>query len=426
MAKAGRWHGACTAVDRTRNHMRRVIWIIPIILVFLAGCAGYGYPPGTGYPPGAGGPYDQVGQQYANAPQDYGQYSDSSYFYDLLSPYGSWIDYSPYGYVWTPRHMGYRWRPYSNGYWAWTDYGWTWVAEEEWGDIPFHYGRWGWDAAIGWFWVPGTVWGPAWVTWRSNDQYMGWAPLPPGVEFRLGMSFDPLSLDIPFNFWVFVQGRHFQDRNLYSYVLPYERNRTIVNYTSMHNNIYTRNDMIINEGLRPDDVRRITGRDVPRYTVRDAQRPGRTMIVGQEVQVFRPAVKQDGSARPKSYLNRDRAQQELAPARVFEPRAQQSVSAAAAAVQRRQTEEKALLQKTQAQEMQNMQNQRAADQAQVRDAADKAKIRADYQARTAELQKQHQAEKQQLADRHKQDSAQVKQATKPADKAKRKPPDKWK
>jgi hypothetical protein len=31
----------------------------------------------------------------------------------------------------------------------------------------------------GWGWVPGTMWGPAWVSWRSGGGYAGWAPLPP-------------------------------------------------------------------------------------------------------------------------------------------------------------------------------------------------------------------------------------------------------
>jgi hypothetical protein len=77
-----------------------------------------------------------------------------------------------------PWQMGYRWRPYSEGNWGWTDYGLTWISDLEWGDIRSHYGRWGGDNELGWFWVPGSVWGPAWVTWRSNDQYLGWAPLP--------------------------------------------------------------------------------------------------------------------------------------------------------------------------------------------------------------------------------------------------------
>jgi hypothetical protein len=397
--------------------MKRCLWIIPAILVIAASSAGYFSSPEVGYPPGGRSAIDPGVQQYSRGPQEYGRNEDTSYFYDRLSPYGNWVDLNPYGYVWIPRHMGYRWRPYSDGHWVWTDYGWTWIADQEWGDIPFHYGRWGWDNDIGWFWVPGTVWGPAWVTWRSNNQYMGWAPLPPGVEFRVGMNFDSLSIDIPFSFWVFIQGPHFQDRDLNPYVLPFERNRTIVNYTSIHNNIYVRNDRIINEGIGQDEVRRITGRAVPRYGLQDAQQPGRTRVVGQEVQMFRPAIRQNEAAKPKVYLNRDQARQELAPPKVFDPRPQLPVSAQASAVQKRQAVEKTLLKKTQAQELKAMQSKRAAEQAQVRDTAAKAKIQQDYQTKTAELQKQHQAEKRDLTVRHKQDTEQVKRVAQPAKQA---------
>ena len=402
--------------------MRKGLWIVFAILTVTASYAGNSSSPEAGLPASVRSAIDPGVQPYSAGPQQYGRNEDTSYFYDRLSPYGNWVDLNNYGYVWTPRHMGYRWRPYSDGHWVWTDYGWTWIAGEEWGDIPFHYGRWGWDNEIGWFWVPGTVWGPAWVTWRSNSQYMGWAPLPPGVEFRVGMSFNSLSIDIPFNFWIFIQGSHFQDRNLNPYVLPFERNRTIVNYTSMHNNIYTRNDRIINEGFGQDEVRRITGRAVPRYAMQDAQQPGRARVVGQQVQMFRPTVRQNDAAKPRAFLNRDQARQELAPAKVFEPRPQPAVSAQASAVQKRQAQEQTLLKKTQAQELKDMQRQRAAEQARIRDVSQKAKIQQDYQAKTAELQKQHQAEKQQLTERHKQDAQQVKQAAQPARKEKPAPP----
>jgi len=382
--------------------MKKFLWIIPVILAVTAGYAGYFSSPKIGYSPSGGSPIVSGLQQ-----------EDTSYFYDRLSPYGSWVSLNPYGNVWTPRHMGYRWRPYSDGHWVWTDDGWTWIANEEWGDIPFHYGRWDWDNDIGWFWVPGTVWGPAWVTWRSNDQYMGWAPLPPGIEFSAGMNFNSLSINIPLNFWVFIQGPHFQDQNLNPYVLPFERNQTIVNSTSMHNNIYTRNNRIINEGIGQDEIRRITGRAIPTYAMQDARQPGRTKVVGQEVQMFRPAIRENETAKPKVVLNRDQAKQELATAKVFEPRAQQPINAEAAAVTKRQAEEKALLEKTQAQELKNMQSKSAAAQAQIRDTAAKAKVQKDYQAKTAQLQKQHQAEKQQLTTRHIQDTAQVKRVVQP-------------
>ncbi len=406
--------------------MKKGLWIIPMILLITATSAGYFSSPEVGYPPGGGSCLDPSVQQYSRSPQQYGRYEDTSYFYDRLSPYGNWIVLNPFGYVWIPRHMGYRWRPYSDGHWVWTEYGWTWISDQEWGDIPFHYGRWGWDNDIGWFWVPGTVWGPAWVTWRSNDQYMGWAPLPPGVQFSVGMNFNSLSINIPLNFWVFIQGPHFQDQDLYPYVLPFERNQTIINYTSMHNNIYTRNDRIINEGIGVDEVRRITGRAVPSYGLQDAQQPGRTSIMGQVIQMFRPAIRQNEAAKPKVFLNRDQARQELAPAKVFDPRGQQAINAEAAAVQRRQTEEKRLLDLSQAQEIKNMQLKRDAEQAQIRDTAGKAKIQQDYQTKIAGLQKQHQAETQQLTVRHKQDTEQVKRVAQPAKQEKQAPPGKKK
>ncbi len=388
--------------------MKKGFWLIPVVLVMMASCAGYMSSPGGGYPPGDGS-YNEPGvQQYPPGPQSYGQNEDTSYFYDRLSPYGNWTDLNPYGYVWTPRQMGYRWRPYSDGHWVWTDYGWTWIADQEWGDIPFHYGRWGWDNEIGWFWVPGTVWGPAWVTWRSNDQYMGWAPLPPGVEFRVGMNLNSLSMDIPFNFWVFIQGSHFQDRYLNAYVLPFERNQTIVNYTSIHNNIYTRNDRIVNEGIGVDEVRRITGRTVPRYGLQDARQPGRTRVVGQEVQMFRPTIRPNQAAKPKVYLNRAQARQELAPAMVFDPRGQLAIDKEAAAVRKRQVEEASLLKMSQAQEIKNMQLKRDREAQRLPNAAEKATLKSDYEAKISDLKKNHANEQQQLTARHKSDAEQVK------------------
>ncbi len=372
--------------------MKKGLWFIPLFLLIATGCVSFM-------------PYNEPG--YPRGVPEYSSEADTSYFYNYLSPFGNWIELAPYGYVWCPRHMGYRWRPYCDGHWMWTDYGWTWIANEEWGSIPFHYGRWGYDNDFGWFWVPGTVWGPAWVSWRWSDQYAGWAPLPPGVEFRAGMDFASLSFNIPSNFWIFLQAPHFLDRDIYRYTLPYERNVTIINYTVIHNNIYFRNNRIINEGIGIDAVRRVTRREVPRFRIQDVWQPGPARVTGNDVQIYRPTFRTDAAAKPKAFLNRDEARQELAPPKIFEPRQQLPVNAQASAVQKRQAQEKILLEKTQSQELKDMQRKRAAEQAQIRDTAEKAKIQQTYQTKMSELQKQHQVEKQQLTERHKQDTQQV-------------------
>src|SRR4029077_14546805 len=65
------------------------------------------------------------------------------YFYDNLSS-GNWIEVQGYGYGWQPDlAVNYtNWRPYADGYWAYTDDGWTWISYEDFGWATYHYGRW--------------------------------------------------------------------------------------------------------------------------------------------------------------------------------------------------------------------------------------------------------------------------------------------
>jgi hypothetical protein len=382
--------------------MKKFLWIIIFTLsLFLAmSCALYTAGPGTGYPADIGGQ-----QEYGADMNDMNDMNDMdfNYMYNYLASYGNWIILAPYGYVWTPRNMGYRWQPYRDGHWVLTDDGWTWISHEEWGSIPFHYGRWGYDNYFGWFWVPGTVWGPAWVSWRWSSQYVGWAPLPPGVEFRAGMGFTSYSFKIPHRFWIFLQAPHFLDRDIYRYTLPYERNVTIINFTTIHNNIYYRNNRIINEGIGIDRVRRVTGQVVPRYTIRNVRKVGPPRVESNDVHIYRPTIRKNAAAKPKTFLEKDEARRELAPVKVFEPRLKSPLSEQEDAVRKRQAQQKALLDKTQAQELQKIERKRAVELAQIRDKAEKTKISQNYQGKVTKLQEQHEAEKQKLTKRNKQD-----------------------
>src|SRR5436190_2301690 len=110
------------------------------------------------------------------------------FFYESLDPYGEWLDVGDYGYVWHPNDVKEDWRPYTVGQWTYTDAGWTWVSEEPHGWATHHYGRWVNVEPTGWVWVPGTEWGPAWVSWRRSERHVGWAPLPPEARFQASVS----------------------------------------------------------------------------------------------------------------------------------------------------------------------------------------------------------------------------------------------
>lgn len=201
-------------------------------------------------------------------------------FYDELSPYGTWIQDPQYGYVWRPDVEQDDFRPYySNGRWAMTEYGNTWVSNYDWGWAPFHYGRWVYNRYRQWIWIPDTVWGPAWVSWRSGGGYYGWAPMGPSLNININFG-------IPDNWWVFIP-----QRNIYYDSFPRyysRRNVTIIHNTTIINNTYERNRRTYYTGPRADDIRRATRRDVTVYNVNRTSRSGRSEIRGNELNIYNP------------------------------------------------------------------------------------------------------------------------------------------
>ena len=214
-------------------------------------------------------------------------------FYDELEPYGNWIDYPEYGYVWRP-DMGADFRPYStNGHWVWTDeYEWMWVSDYSWGWAPFHYGRWFFDDAYGWLWIPGYDWSPAWVCWRSGGDYYGWAPL--GPQFSVGVNLSFGNYSPPSNYWCFVDRQYIASPQVYAHCYGAQRNVTFINNTTIINN-YRRERNVYVTGPGRREVERYTGQSIRSVGVRDAARPGRTNFRNNEVAIYRPRVNRDNN-----------------------------------------------------------------------------------------------------------------------------------
>ncbi|HEY4561903.1 MAG TPA: DUF6600 domain-containing protein [Thermoanaerobaculia bacterium] len=212
---------------------------------------------------------------------------DLGFFYDDLASYGNWIQRPSYGWVWTPRSVSSGWRPYQDGHWVWTDQGWTWVTDEPYGWATYHYGRWYADPELGWVWVPGDQWGPAWVSWQEGTDYIGWAPLPPSVTVSYG---GVLSVSLAPAAYVFVPERYFLAPRITTYAVPRERvvsvyreTRNITVYRQVNNYVY-------NTGVPVDRIQRVAGRPVQRYRIADATSARGTRVQGNQVTIFRPQV----------------------------------------------------------------------------------------------------------------------------------------
>ncbi|MBI4913177.1 MAG: FecR domain-containing protein [Acidobacteria bacterium] len=99
------------------------------------------------------------------------------YYSDDLDDNGEWTEVPEVGWCWRPRISIVDWRPYWRGRWGCYGGGMTWVSDDPWGYVTFHFGRWGWNSGWGWYWIPGRYYSPAWVAWNWNAGYYGWAPL---------------------------------------------------------------------------------------------------------------------------------------------------------------------------------------------------------------------------------------------------------
>lgn len=99
------------------------------------------------------------------------------YYSDELDENGEWVEVPDAGWCWRPRAVVADWRPYWRGRWGAYAGGMTWVSDDPWGYVTFHFGRWGWHSNWGWYWMPGVYYSPAWVAWHWNAGYYGWAPL---------------------------------------------------------------------------------------------------------------------------------------------------------------------------------------------------------------------------------------------------------
>jgi hypothetical protein len=217
----------------------------------------------------------------------------AGFFYQSLRPYGEWIELESGFHAWQPTRVRAGWRPYLDGRWTWTDYGWYWVSYEPFGWAVFHYGRWYLDDYYGWIWVPDDVWGAAWVEWRYDNDYIGWAPLPPYASFSI-------SVGIRFTtrwyahagYWNFVRYRHFGSTRINAYVLDEGYSRRLIRTTRGAVRYEVDRDRIVNRGVDRELIERRGNLRINRTEVGETRDRGERIVRDgsrERIEVYRPS-----------------------------------------------------------------------------------------------------------------------------------------
>ena len=183
--------------------------------------------------------------------------------------------------------------PYTNGQWLNTDQGWYFKAATPQEEIVHHYGRWTYSPAVGWVWVPGRVWSPAWVDWREDDSHVVWSPLPPGVYIVDDRVMDPgIYNDRYDDRYVVVEKRYFVEPEIYKYHVVKNKKKVIIHEMRKVDGVMVVDHRVINRGPEVSVIERVLGNPIPVYNVNKVSILTETGYNGNVINTYYPGFKE--------------------------------------------------------------------------------------------------------------------------------------
>jgi hypothetical protein len=229
------------------------------------------------------------------------------------------------------------------------------------------------------------------------------------VDFHPGRGFGRHDWDIPGHHWNFVRGRDFMDSSLDRWILPVERNVTIVNLTVFNVNVIIRDSRVFNEGVDIEHVHRQTNKVVDKYALKEAPRAGEQRVEGNDVIIYKPKISRNEASKPKQVIEQEKAVDQFDNEQgvsIFRriPRAED------AALRQAHEQETKLMQESQESEVDEIRRKADDEKAKIQNPAEKQKVDGQVRSKIAELKKKHEDEKAEMTGRQKAEEAKTKKA----------------
>ncbi len=204
--------------------------------------------------------------------------------------------------------------PYTRGQWIYTDDGWYFRAPTPYEEITCHYGRWAYSPAVGWVWVPGRVWAPAWVEWRDDDDYIGWAPLPP-CSYIVDDGVPPVFIDD--DRYIFVDRDRFVDPDIYTHCYPYRYYHEKIHIKEMRrfDGVIVKDRRVFERGPEIDRIEKITGRKIEPVKINRVDNIRNVKYAGGELNSYSPHFtkvkgndRKESVTKPNNFISYDHAE----------------------------------------------------------------------------------------------------------------------
>ena len=208
--------------------------------------------------------------------------------------------------------------PYTNGEWLNTDAGWYFKAPTPEEELTSHYGRWAQDEKLGWVWFPGSVWSPAWVEWKENEDYVAWTPLPPTTFIKEdGTINDPTIKDE--SKYVVIEKKHIINPPYYKYRYFYKENKNKIMIKEMEKKegVMVKNRTIINKGPDVTGIEKHVGKKIEKVKIKKVKNKDEAGSKDDVVSVYTPTLKKVKKkeknkttvSKPNSYKTYDDAKE---------------------------------------------------------------------------------------------------------------------
>lgn len=186
--------------------------------------------------------------------------------------------------------------PYNDGQWLNTDQGWYFKANTPQEDLTSHYGRWALDPNLGWVWLPGKVWSPAWVEWRENEDYIAWAPVPPGVYIQ-NDAITQTTLNE--NRYTIVEKKQFIEPSVYKYRYQYveNKNKIMIKEMTKTDGVIIKNKTVINKGPEVSVIEKKSGKKIEQIKIKKTGKKEDAVSTATEIGVYTPELKKTAEVK---------------------------------------------------------------------------------------------------------------------------------
>lgn len=198
--------------------------------------------------------------------------------------------------------------PYNNGQWLNTDAGWYFKGETPQEEITSHYGRWAQDTNLGYVWLPGKTWSPAWVEWRENSDYVAWAPVPPGTYIENDAVNVP---EVNENRFTIVEKKNFTEPGVSKYRYQYveNKNKIMVKEMTKKDGVMIKEKTVINKGPDVTDIEKSAGKKIEQKKIKRYDKKEEAVTTNDEIGIYTPEfkktkdVKKEPVSKPGKYVS---------------------------------------------------------------------------------------------------------------------------